>query len=247
MPVNTDRFGKTSSSKAVFRRIVTVVRAAAVFLIVHAFSPAAISTDNLVTDRCNCHSTPEFVVAFNPDSPKLHVPFTNQQTSVKHKGSSPFAWAPNSVENNWVYVVVHHSATESGSVESIHAEHQQRKDSSGNSWLGIGYHFVIGNGAGMADGQVQPTFRWQQQMHGAHSGSVVHNSNGIGVCLIGNFQSDAPTHKQMKAVTTLVKDLSQRYNIPARLVIGHNTVKPTSCPGKNFPLQDVRNSVSEEI
>lgn len=132
-------------------------------------------------------------------------------------------------------------------MESIHRAHKQRKDSAGNSWLGIGYHFLIGNGTGMSDGQIQPTFRWKQQIHGAHSGSVVHNANGIGVCLIGNFENHAPTIKQMKAITTLVKALTQQYKIPARLVIGHNTVKPTACPGKNFPLQEVRNSVSEEI
>lgn len=224
----------------------TVVRAAAVLLIVHGFSPAAISEDKLFSDHCNCHSTEQFVVAFNPGSPKLGRSSTNQPTNTTYKASGKFAWTPNTDENNWIYVVVHHSATESGSVESIHSEHQQRKDSSGNSWLGIGYHFVIGNGVGMPDGQVEPTFRWRQQIHGAHSGSVVHNSNGIGVCLIGNFQNHPPTQRQMKAVTDLVRDLSQRYKIPARLVIGHNTVKPTSCPGKNFPLQEVRNSVSEE-
>ena len=142
--------------------------------------------------------------------------------------------------------MVHHSATAAGSVESINAAHRQRKDSSGNAWLGIGYHFVIGNGAGMNDGEIKPTFRWNQQIHGAHSGSIVHNANGVGVCLIGNFQQHPPTRKQVKAITHLVSGLSKRYDIPARLVIGHNTIKPTACPGKFFPLQDVvRNSVKE--
>ena len=146
---------------------------------------------------------------------------------------------PDAETRRWVYVVIHHSATSRGSVEGIHAEHSRRRDSSGNFWLGIGYHFVIGNGNGMPDGQIESTFRWRQQLHGAHSGSAVHNANGIGICLIGNFEETVPTKKQLESVTQLVKALASRNKIPARLVIGHNTVKPTACPGKKFPLQEV--------
>lgn len=228
-----------------------MVRATAVFLIVQSFSTAAISADESPKDRCQCHSSEDFVVALNPTLPTLGTQSKGEATTRQAKStqdSDHFSWIPSSTENNWIYVVVHHSATEAGSVESIHAEHRRRKDSAGNSWLGIGYHFLIGNGSGMADGEIQPTFRWRQQIHGAHSGSLVHNSNGIGVCLIGNFQQHAPTDKQLDAVTRLVGSLSKRYNIPARLVIGHNTVKPTACPGKNFPLQDVvRNSVQDRM
>jgi len=158
-----------------------------------------------------------------------------------------FGWKPLTAERNWIYVVLHHTGTESGNVESIDASHRQRKDSLGNPWLGIGYHFLIGNGSGMDDGAVEATFRWNQQIHGAHSGSVVHNANGIGVCLVGNFQEQPPTDRQRKAVTELVTQLSDRYDIPARLVIGHDTIKPTLCPGRHFPLHDViRDSVSNE-
>lgn len=223
-----------------------MVRATAVFLIVQSFSTAAIAADRIREDRRECNSTREFVVALGPGLPTLVAQSKMQDAANSTERSETFGWRPSVTENKWIYVVVHHSATADGSVESIDAEHRRRKDSSGNPWLGIGYHFVIGNGSGMADGKVQPTFRWNKQIHGAHSGSMVHNANGIGVCLIGNFQTHAPTDKQLKAVTQLVGDLSQRYKIPARLVIGHNTVKPTACPGKNFPLQDVvRNSVQE--
>ena len=61
---------------------------------------------------------------------------------------------------DWDYIVLHHTASESGSVASIHEEHLRRKDKNGNAWLGIGYHFVIGNGSGMDDGEIEPTFRF---------------------------------------------------------------------------------------
>jgi hypothetical protein len=160
-------------------------------------------------------------------------------TSFTPANAARFGWLPAETEHSWRYVVIHHSATNNGSVKSIHNDHRQRKDRAGNNWLGIGYHFVIGNGNGMEDGEIASTFRWKQQIHGAHSGSTMHNANGIGICLIGNFQKSAPTANQLKAVRSLIGQLSNRYQIPARLVIGHNAVKSTDCPGKYFRLQEV--------
>lgn len=160
------------------------------------------------------------------------------ETSRNSNGDG-FRWTPQQKERRWIYIVIHHSGTSGGSVEAIHREHRQRKDSAGNAWLGIGYHFVIGNGAGMEDGNIEPTFRWRNQIHGAHSGSAVHNANGIGICLIGNFTKRKPTEKQVESVTKLIRQLSKRYNVAARLVIGHNRVRATSCPGRYFPLQKV--------
>jgi hypothetical protein len=126
-------------------------------------------------------------------------------------------------------------------VESIHEEHLKRKDANGQHWLGIGYHFVIGNGNGMADGAIEPTFRWNQQLHGAHAGAAdpVYNQQGIGVALVGNFESKPPTPRQLAAVKRLVRVLKGAYGIPAKNVIGHSHVKATACPGKLFPLAEV--------
>ena len=55
----------------------------------------------------------------------------------------------------------------------------------------------------MADGEIQPTFRWQQQLAGAHAGSRDYNEHGIGICLIGNFDEQAPTDRQLAAVGEL--------------------------------------------
>ncbi|MEQ9408066.1 MAG: peptidoglycan recognition family protein [Fuerstiella sp.] len=150
-----------------------------------------------------------------------------------------FNWTPKKQERDWKYIVIHHSATGSGSVESIHNQHRQRRDASGVSWLGIGYHFVIGNGSGMDDGEVEATFRWRQQIHGAHSGSATHNATGIGICLIGDFQKHQPSTQQINALTSLVSQLARRYSLSASSIIGHNKVKPTFCPGRNFPLEQV--------
>jgi hypothetical protein len=148
-------------------------------------------------------------------------------------------------ETAWQFIVLHHSASESGSVESIHEEHRSRKDAEGNPWLGIGYHFVIGNGHGMNDGSVQPTFRWDEQIHGAHSGSAMFNTHGIGICLIGNFENTQPTKAQLQSVRDLVQALAARHRIPRKNLMGHASVKATACPGKHFPLKEIRMVIPE--
>lgn len=218
-----------------------MIRTAAFLLIVLSVSPKSNYAGLDEPHQTLCNGSGRVRVAFTQ-------PSANLTPEGEEEDGLPLSVHAEAVERRWVYVVIHHSATSAGSVEGIHAEHRQRRDSSGNLWLGIGYHFVIGNGNGMPDGQIESTFRWRQQLHGAHSGSAVHNANGIGICLIGNFEEKAPTTEQLKSVTQLVESLASRYKVPARLVIGHKTVKPTACPGRHFPLQDVvRNAVTKTI
>jgi hypothetical protein len=140
---------------------------------------------------------------------------------------------------DWTSIVLHHSATDGGSVESIDAVHRRQKDAEGNHWLGIGYHFVVGNGDGMGDGEIRATFRWQKQLSGAHAGRREQNEHGIGICLIGNFDRQAPTEKQIAAARGLVKTLAGRYKIGRGSVLRHQDVTATLCPGRLFPGQQV--------
>ncbi len=168
-----------------------------------------------------------------------------QQSSQGSRQDVKKLWMADVEETQWEYIIIHHSATESGSVESIHEEHLQRRDAEGNHWLGIGYHFVIGNGHGMPDGTVESTFRWKEQVHGAHSGSAVFNSRGIGICVIGSFEDAPPSKAQLDSLKTLVKVLSIRHRIIPEKFMGHAAVKTTACPGKHFPLNEVRQVISE--
>ena len=168
-----------------------------------------------------------------------------QQSSKGSRQDVKKSWMADVEETQWEYIIIHHSATESGSVNSIHEEHIKRRDGDGNRWLGIGYHFVIGNGHGMPDGTVQSTFRWKEQIHGAHSGSAVFNSRGIGICVIGNFEDVPPSKAQLDSLKTLVKVISMRHRITPENFMGHAAVKTTACPGKHFPLNEVRQVISK--
>lgn len=153
--------------------------------------------------------------------------------------SPEWTWPEPHQQRAWRYLVVHHSAAPSGSVETIDAEHRERTDRDGRPWLGIGYHFVIGNGRGMRDGAVEPTFRWREQLHGAHAGQAKYNEQGIGICLIGNFEEQAPTARQEQAARQLISALRQRYAISRSHVLRHMDLKQTACPGKLLPLSVV--------
>ena len=145
-------------------------------------------------------------------------------------------WKPKVKERKWKYVVMHHTASEAGSVRSIDAAHKQRRDSQGKPWLGIGYHFVIGNGHGMKDGEVQSTFRWDKQIHGAHAGVAAYNELGIGIVLVGNFENKRPTAAQLRSAKRLVKTLRTSYRITNKNIVTHGAINKTACPGRYFSL-----------
>ena len=134
----------------------------------------------------------------------------------------------------WKYIVIHHSAGDAGSEAAFDRYHRVKRH-----WQGVGYDFVIGNGNGSPDGKVEVTFRWEDQITGAHARSAgnEYNRYGIGICLVGNFEKDYPTARQMEALVGLVNYLQGRCGIPTRNIMGHREVPDasTKCPGQNFP------------
>lgn len=167
-----------------------------------------------------------------PEAPILPTPVLEPKLVPTPTDDNP--WKPVAQARDWTSIVIHHTATDQGSVESIHETHIAKE------WLGIGYHFVIGNGNGMGDGEIEPTFRWREQLHGAHAGTDEYNQHGIGIALIGNFDEQPPTADQLAAVKRLVAVLKSEYHIDSEHVIGHGEVKATACPGKLFPLTEVQ-------
>jgi len=136
----------------------------------------------------------------------------------------------------WGYIVIHHSGTRSATVEAIRRYH------TGIGFEGVGYHFVVNNGRaeGTQDGRITPTRRWLEQRAGAHARIVHHpeyNSEGIGICLVGNFEKEPPTTEQMVALERLVLLLRRRYDIPLENIVGHGELENTKCPGRLFPME----------
>jgi len=132
---------------------------------------------------------------------------------------------------DWKYIVIHHSASSSGSAVEFDKYHREKR-----GWEnGLGYHFVIGNGIGSGDGQIEIGGRWINQIDGAHAGVQEYNHHGIGICLVGNFNDSYPTAAQMASLSILVEYLQGRCRIPSENIIMHRHIRKTECPGRNFP------------
>jgi hypothetical protein len=131
----------------------------------------------------------------------------------------------------WKYIVIHHTASDSGDAASIGKYHKEKR-----GWVnGLGYDFLIGNGNGSRDGQIEVGSRWNKQIDGAHAGNSEYNKHGIGICLVGNFDTDRPTNRQITSLLSLIDYLQKRCNINKDNVIMHKTFRKTVCPGKHFP------------
>jgi N-acetylmuramoyl-L-alanine amidase len=136
----------------------------------------------------------------------------------------------------WKYIVIHHSATEDGSALQFHRWHLNK------GWdKGVGYHFVIDNDhSEKQDGQIESTPRWIKQEDGAHCKAGDMNTRAIGICLVGNFDKDRVSRKQMDSLVYTVNKLRRSYNIPLNRIIGHGKVQgaSTHCPGTRFPWDE---------
>lgn len=137
----------------------------------------------------------------------------------------------------WEGIVIHHSGAAFGNAKTIAAQHQARKLS------GLGYHFVIGNGAGADDGELNVGYRWLEQAPGAHTGGPgedLYNSRYIGICLVGDGDRRPFTKAQMRRLAQLVGALQSRLGIQPDHVLLHSDVAETSSPGRLFPLAEFR-------
>ncbi len=180
-------------------------------------------------------------IVLNPHS-EMDVPprivVTPKPAKATTSENVPSAWLPPPrLEKDWTAIVIHHSATENGNAAIFDRMHREE-----NHWDGVGYDFVIGNGTNSGDGQIEVTFRWRNQKTGAHCGGTPENwanEEGIGICLVGNFNHSTPTSQQMQSLAKLVRFLQKRYGIPTDRIYSHKNTpgaRVTVCPGARFSM-----------
>lgn len=119
-------------------------------------------------------------------------------------------------------IILHHAEATSCTAEDIHRWHL------GNGWSGAGYHFLV-----RKDGKI---YRLRPEGKvGAHaSGS---NSDSLGVCFEGRYNSETMPQAQIDAGRALVAHLKGKYSITT--VQAHRDVCSTDCPGVNFPFAEI--------
>lgn len=137
----------------------------------------------------------------------------------------------------WRHIVLHHSGIEDGNAKAYDSGHRRR-----GMEYGLAYHFVIGNGRDSGDGEIEIGPRWLKQQRGGHVRNSAVNENGIGICLVGNFEKRRPGAKQLAAAYSLVDYLRAGLVHPKHNVTVHRWVdrNHTVCPGRNFPFAELK-------
>lgn len=132
----------------------------------------------------------------------------------------------------WKYIVIHHSGAAEGSLKAIDRYHREERHMEN----GLAYHFLIGNGNGMGDGEIAVGNRWKEQLDGGHLRSESQNKIALGICLIGNFDNTKPTERQLRSLENLVRALMNRCALSASAVKTHQQINVvhTRCPGSKF-------------
>ncbi|BDR64410.1 peptidoglycan recognition protein family protein [Clostridium tetani] len=126
------------------------------------------------------------------------------------------------------YIIYHHAEHPNCSVYDIHNWHLH------NGWSGIGYNFFV-----KKDGSI-----WRGRpidAMGAHT--MGYNDISIGICAEGKYMCETMPQVQKKALIELGIYLKNKYNIDTNNIIGHRDVNSTTCPGRLFPLEEIKQSI----
>lgn len=126
------------------------------------------------------------------------------------------------------HLILHHAAASSATPEGIHSYHLSK------GWAGIAYHYFVAK-----DGRV---FRGRpENIRGGHTAGW--NYCSIGVCFEGNFDEESMSEPQLRAGKELIADICSCY--PSLMVGCHRQFDQTSCPGQNFPFEELLEAKSE--
>jgi len=119
----------------------------------------------------------------------------------------------------WSCIEIYYSGTKAGNIEQLASLRGLANAED------INCHFVICNGLGGGNGQIQPTEKWQRQYLIRSSTKnesqqtafwvwdEIRNLNAIRICVIADGKTARPTDFQIKSVEALVEELHRKFNI----------------------------------
>lgn len=133
----------------------------------------------------------------------------------------------------WQYIYVHHTRTADGNARSL-------AEPNG----GLGDHFVIGNGRGAIDGEIQIAHRWVQQLQAAPpAGAGYIDPACISIALVGDFDRALPTNTQLQSLNQLLATLQHRMKISSDRVILRDVPHSPAGIGQYFPTTAFRSQL----
>ena len=119
----------------------------------------------------------------------------------------------------WRGVEIYYSGTKAGNIEQL---------ASLSGLAGpedINCHFVICNGLGGGDGQIQPTEKWQRQWSVILGRTQCDSGQTIRICIVADAKTTFPTDFQIKRVEELVEGLCKKFDIRPKSIYYPNDWK----------------------
>jgi hypothetical protein len=112
----------------------------------------------------------------------------------------------------WGRIEIYHSGTKAGNIEQLAslAGLAGAQD--------INCHFVVCNGLGGNDGQIQSTEKWQRQWSIIPSRTWYGGAQTIRICVIADGKTVRPTDSQKRRTKVLVEELRRSFGIQAEAV-----------------------------
>lgn len=107
----------------------------------------------------------------------------------------------------WERIEVYYSHTRAGNIQQLAALEGLAGPEDINS------HFIICNGLGGRDGQIQKTEKWQRQWSIIPAKDWYGTGRTIRICIIADPKTASPTDFQIKRAEALVEVLARRFDI----------------------------------
>ncbi len=170
------------------------------------------------TSRCSKRSS--FTVQTIPYPDSLHIVLRQN-----------WGWKPlssNHPQHSIQYITIHHGGVyfspDSDAVKYIrHLQDWSRQE---KKWIDIPYHFMID-----FDGNIYET----RPINYPGDTNTGYDPKGHAlICVIGNFEEQTPTDRQLKALIDLTSFLADYFHVPLDKIKGHKDYTETLCPGKNL-------------
>lgn len=127
---------------------------------------------------------------------------------------------PDALKNSYQTVVIHHSGfyEHDGQTTLDEIQRSHRED---RGWADVGYHFMIDKDGMIYEGR-------DITVRGVHVEG--YNTGSVGVCLLGDYRSEAPSQAQLNSVYALNDWLVFRLQVTH--LTGHGQFNDwTECPG----------------
>ncbi|MHC4622958.1 MAG: peptidoglycan recognition protein family protein, partial [Planctomycetota bacterium] len=109
--------------------------------------------------------------------------------------------------SRWTHIEIRYSGTKAGNIEQLTSLTGLASQDD------INCHFLVCNGLGGQDGQIQPTRKWQMQWSIISGRDRLGSDRTIHICVIGDGKTAPPTDFQVRRAEELVDALYRRFNI----------------------------------